>query len=90
MAELAEPALRKRLKEDAPLDLKQSIEKLLAQITGPTAVPEQVRALRCVEVLEEIGTPEARQQLNMMADGAPESRITQAARGAVKRLARRE
>ncbi len=86
LAELAAPALQKRLADDPPLDLKQRLEKLLAQATGPTVVPELVRTLRGLEVLEQIGTPEARQVIGKIAQGAADSRVTQAAKGALARL----
>ena len=45
--------------------------------------------LRAVEVLERIGTPEARQVLAKLADGAPEARLTQEAKASLQRLAKR-
>jgi hypothetical protein len=85
---LAEPALRKRLADDPPLDLKQRLEKLLELATGPTVVPEQVRTMRGLEVLEQIGTPEARRVIEKIGEGAADSRVTRAAKGALARLAK--
>jgi hypothetical protein len=45
--------------------------------------------LRQLEVLENIGTPEARGVLQTLAGGAPEAELTQAAKAALGRLARR-
>jgi hypothetical protein len=48
-----------------------------------------MRVTRTVEVLEWIGTPEARQLLDMLAQGAPEAQPTQEAKASLQRLARR-
>ena len=52
---------------------------------GPARAP---RAVRCVEVLERIGTPEAREGLKAVAAGAPGAPATEAARAALGRLGR--
>jgi hypothetical protein len=49
-------------------------------------VPERVQALRAVEVLEWIGTPEARKVLEALATGAPAARLTREARASLGRL----
>ena len=46
---------------------------------------ELIRNLRAVEVLEHIGTPEARQVLQTLAGGAEGARLTVAAREALRR-----
>jgi hypothetical protein len=46
-----------------------------------------VRGMRAVEVLERIGTAEARQVLQVIAQGAPGARLTREAQEALKRLA---
>jgi hypothetical protein len=43
--------------------------------------------LRAIEVLEHIGTPEARQVLDTLARGAAVARVTQEAKASLKRLA---
>jgi hypothetical protein len=89
LGELAEPKLRQRLAEKPPLEVRQRIEQLLEKVAGPATEPEPLRALRAVELLEHIGTAEARALLQMLGKGAPEARVTQAANAALKRLARR-
>ena len=42
--------------------------------------------LRALEVLERIGTPEARQILLSLAKGAPEAALTQEAKASLERL----
>jgi hypothetical protein len=50
--------------------------------------PETVRLVRAVEVLEHIGTAEARELLELLARGTPEARITREAKAALTRLQR--
>lgn len=86
LAELAEPALRRALAGQPPLEVRQRLERLLELLQAPLVHAERLQALRAVEVLERIGSPAAREQLRLLASGAPESWVTQAARAAEKRL----
>ena len=52
-------------------------------------VAEILRGLRSVEVLEHIGTAEARQVLETLTTGAPEALVTVEAKAALARLERR-
>jgi hypothetical protein len=54
--------------------------------TGKVLPAEALRAIRAVEVLEQLGTPEARQVLQNLADGAPGHKLTRHAEAALKRL----
>jgi hypothetical protein len=58
---------------------------LLNQLAGPTVTGEPLRTLRAIEVLEKIGTAEARQFLERLANGAPGDLITLEARAALGR-----
>jgi hypothetical protein len=51
--------------------------------------PEQLRAVRGVDVLERIGTAEARESLEELAKGNPKSRLMQQAKETLERLAKR-
>ena len=47
-----------------------------------------LRCFRAVAVLEQIGTPEAKQLLLNLSEGAPEARLTREAKAALGRLVR--
>jgi hypothetical protein len=85
LAELAEPALRRALVAKPPLEVRQRIERLLDLLHAPLAHPARLQAIRAVEVLERIDNAAAGQQLRILAGGAPESWLTQAAQDAIRR-----
>lgn len=87
LADLAEPTLRKAFLGQPSLELRRRVEQLLEKLRGPIANPEQLQALRSVEILEHIGTPEAQQVLEKLAAGAAEARLTQEAKASLIRLA---
>jgi hypothetical protein len=89
LADLAGPALREKLESKPSLEMRRRIESLIDKLDGPVTLPELLRSLRAVELLELIGTPEARQALVPLANGAPGHRMTEAAQGAVMRLDKR-
>jgi hypothetical protein len=86
LGELAEPALRQVLAQDPPIDLRKRLERLLDKLSGQ---PHLVGQLRAVEVLELIGSSEARQVLQSLAGGVPGVRLTREAAGAMWRLGQR-
>lgn len=83
LGEQCAPALRQALAARPPLETSARLEKLLSQIA--MVRPETLRALYAIEVLERIRTPAARQLLETVAKGAPESWVTQRARAALQR-----
>jgi RNA polymerase sigma factor (sigma-70 family) len=86
LGELAVPALRKALAGDTSLDLRRRLERLVDNFSRQASLTGQLGDLRAVELLEWIGSPEARQRLQVLADGAPEARLTREARSAIRRL----
>jgi hypothetical protein len=82
LGDAAEPALRKTLEGKPSLELRRRVEQLLKKLDGP----DRVWKLRAVEVLEHLGTPEARRALEALARGAPEAWLTREAQGAIGRL----
>jgi hypothetical protein len=89
LEELAEPALRQRLAEKPPDEVRRRIIQLLARVKATIPCGERLRTLRSIEALEQIGTPEARQALERLAKGATAARETQAAKASLQRLAKR-
>jgi hypothetical protein len=65
------------------------LEGLLRKQQWTLTSPVRLGELRGLEVLERIGTAEARQILETLAGGAPEALLTQEARASLERLARR-
>jgi WD40 repeat protein len=79
LAYQAETALRQQLAARPPLEVRIRVERLLARLDAPLKVPDQVRALRVVEALKIMNTPESQQLLEALARGAPDAPLTQAA-----------
>jgi len=77
----AESALRQRLTDKPSLEVRQRIERLLSSIE-----PQHLRALRAVEVLEHIGSSEAKQVLRILAKGAEDAALTKEAKASLERL----
>jgi RNA polymerase sigma factor (sigma-70 family) len=87
LGDLAEPALRKALAAKPSLEVSQRLETLLAKL-DPAGSPSRLRILRALEILERLGTSEAREHLARLATGAPDALLTREARAAAERLAR--
>jgi dipeptidyl aminopeptidase/acylaminoacyl peptidase len=87
LGESALPALRKVLAGRPSAETRQRVEPLLAELEQPANSPECLRVLRAVEVLEHIGTAEARRVLDQLATGLVEARVTQEAKASLSRLA---
>ena len=85
--DLACPAVRKAL-EGGPSPEARRLEELARKLDGPVEAPELAHALRGVEVLEHIGSAEARQLLEELGKGAEGSRVTRDAKDSLQRLAR--
>jgi hypothetical protein len=91
MGQNAEPAVRQALNMKLPLEVRQRLDRLLKKIAGPVPplAAEQVRVLRALEVLEQIGTPQAQQALQIVAEHGPETVLREPAQAAMKRLKKR-
>jgi hypothetical protein len=85
LGDVALPALQKAVKATSSAELRRRALAVLKAPPRPSG--EERQALRGVEVLEQFGTAEARQHLEMLAKGAPGSRVTGAAKAALERLA---
>jgi hypothetical protein len=60
----------------------------LDRAVGPS--PDKLRAIRACEVLEGIGSPEARELLSQWAKGPPAATLTREASESAERLAKRQ
>jgi hypothetical protein len=91
LGEAAADACRKVLEGAPSAESRRRLERLLAQQVRSQGkpTPEYLRLLRALEFLERAGTPEARQHLETLAQGAPGARVTREAKSALERLSRR-
>jgi hypothetical protein len=90
LAELQErafSALQKALRANPSPEQRQRIEALL-NAAGVVRSPATVRGIRAIEVLEHVGTADAKEVLQVLSRGAPEARLTQEARASLTRLTR--
>jgi hypothetical protein len=91
LGEPAGPALRQALTGQPSPELRRRVEQVLeahkTQRLHPS--PGQRQLARAIEVLERIGSGEARRLLAVLAQGAPEAAVTRDAQGALDRLAKR-
>jgi hypothetical protein len=81
-AELLKEALAGRPSAEAEKRLKD----ILAAIAQARPTPETIRAARAVEVLERVGTPEAKAVLRKLAAGRPGHALTEDAKASLVRL----
>ncbi len=89
LGEAAAPGLRQALARRPAEELRRRLLKLVERLEG---VPSgaRVREVRAVEVLERIGTAEARRVLERLAGGTPEVLLTREARASLGRLSQRQ
>lgn len=90
LRDLALPALKKVLEGKPSLELRQRAEQVLAKVENRVLSSEELRTWRAMEVLEHIGTPEARQVLEKLAQGASGHCITEEAKASLDRLAKQQ
>jgi hypothetical protein len=84
---LVEPQLRQALAAKPSVEVQHSLARLLADL--PRLTPDEVFHVRCVEVLERIGTPAARKMLRELAAGPSSAILTREVSTALRRLAAR-
>jgi RNA polymerase sigma factor (sigma-70 family) len=88
LAGAAETELRKALEATTTAEVRERLKKVLeADGRGPSA--ERLRQERALEVVELMGTPEARKLLSELAKGAPQAWLTREARAALDRMGER-
>jgi hypothetical protein len=89
LAEIGPPALpflRKLAASGINADAKKRIENLLGQPGKSGLLTEEARCRYAIEVLEYVGTPQAKELLLAQSQGEPASLVTQDAKSALSRL----
>jgi WD40 repeat protein len=89
LGELAIPSLEKVLVSQSPVEMIRRAQAILEKLTTGALNAEQVRIVRAVEVLERLGTAEARKVLETLAQGAPGALTTRHAQAVLDRQAKR-
>jgi RNA polymerase sigma factor (sigma-70 family) len=84
LGDRAEPALRKTLPK-ASAESRRRIEDIL-KLIDPSSSADLLRGLRAMEVLEWVGSADARQVLKTLAEGDPQARLTRDAKASLRRL----
>jgi RNA polymerase sigma factor (sigma-70 family) len=87
IGEAALPALRKAIEGGLTVEQRRRVDALMEGWTGVT--PEYLYAMRAIEVLDHIGSPEANQLLKTLAEGLPEARLTREAKASIERRLQR-
>jgi WD40 repeat protein len=85
----AEKALRKAAEAAPSAEVTRRVAELLKKLDSGAVSGEGLREVRALEVLELLGTPEARKVLEELARGAPDAALTREAKASLERLARR-
>ena len=71
------------------LEARRRLDALLDRLDSASLSAETVHHIRAVEAIETIGSPEALRLLDQFAAGPAEMRLTQEAKAAAVRLAKR-
>jgi RNA polymerase sigma factor (sigma-70 family) len=89
--EAAAHACRQALEGRPSAEVRRRLEALLEKQSRQEWDPsrERLHALRALEVLELLATPDARQMLQSLTAGAPEARLTRDAKASLGRVGRR-
>jgi WD40 repeat protein len=84
--EVGREAVQQALAGKPSLEMRHRLEKIIKKLDTQPWDEGIMRSIRAVQVLEQIGTPEALQVLESLATGAPGARLTKEARAALDRL----
>jgi WD40 repeat protein len=86
LGDRVQPNLEQTLAARPSMEVHRRIEGLLESWTRRGIPSEELRILRAIEVLEKIGTSNAREVLQVLTQGSPEARPTQEAKASLARL----
>jgi WD40 repeat protein len=90
LGDAALPGILARLESAKDLELRRRLEVYLDKHDRAVPSGERLREQRALELLEQIGTAEARALLRALVQGTPTVRLTQDAAAALRRLERRD
>jgi hypothetical protein len=82
----AEKVMRAALDKAASPEVKRRLQELLARLDDKGAAPEHLRAIRSVELLERIGTPQAREVLTKLLAEVKDTDVDTEIRDSLRRL----
>lgn len=85
MGDLAVAILKRTLEAKPSLEVQRRIERILSK--AQLLSREKRQYLRAIDVLEQLATPDAKELLRTLSQGAPGTRVTTAAHAAFERLA---
>jgi hypothetical protein len=80
------PLIVKKLQGFHSLEMRKRLERLHAKLTTPPWSVECLQVARAIEVLERMASPEARQLLQKLVEGAPGAFATTEAQQALRRM----
>lgn len=90
MGRFIEARLREELSKKPSLEMRRRLEDILALVTSEQPAGEELRVLRSLEVLEIVGTAEAKELLRELSGGAATCGLTNEAKTVLERLSNRE
>lgn len=79
------PPLQVARKKTTDAELRERLDRIIQELEQPSLANSQLQQVRAVEVLESIGTKEAKQVLEKLARGEGSARLTQEAKFALGR-----
>jgi hypothetical protein len=85
MGDLASAILHRTLEAKPSTEVRRRIEGILDKVKPLS--PEKRQYLRAIDVLEQLATPDAKELLRALGEGAPGTQVTAAAHAALDRLA---
>jgi hypothetical protein len=88
VSDLAEPMLRRVVEGRSSAEVQHRVARLLDQLQGTAHSRQRLAQIRGLEILGQIGTPEALGVIRALAAGAPEASLTKQAKADLERLER--